>query len=181
MKTKEKIKNKPDKSKDPLKKHGDKLESVTEAREKKDNTRKSEIDDQEKEKEQPKEFWDDARENVSEGAKEVGETVTEYAQIMKENAKNVFKTGSEFTQEMLHKAQEIIDNYQHNREIKQLGDERDKIMIKFGRHMYQTVKSVVTDLPEHFFNDTDVQSLIIEIEEIDRRILEIEGKENKNK
>ncbi len=110
----------------------------------------------------------------------MGETMSEYAQTIGEKAKEVVKSGSEFTLEMVHKAQEIIDTYKHNQEIKQFGEERDKIMAKLGKHIYQAVKSVVNGLPEHLMEDTEIQTLLKEIESIDKKIIQIKEQEKEH-
>ena len=141
----------------------------------KSEEQKKETDNNSKEKD----FWNEAGENISEGAKVVGETVSHYAQSLGESAKKAFKSSSEFTMEMVHNAEDIIDNYKDKIEIKRLSDERDELLIQLGKHLYRTVKSVKDGLPENYAGNTDVQELLQKIENIDKKIIEIDKQEHK--
>jgi hypothetical protein len=182
METKEK-KNKANRSQeDPLKKHGNNIDSTAKAEENQIKNQKSENENKNTDDTKlQKDFWEEAKGNISEGAKLVGETVSEYAQTIGEKAKETFKTGSEVTMEMVHYAQDIIDSYKHKQEIKELSEKRDEVFIELGRNLYRKVKGIENDLNEEFLQEKDVQSMLNEIENIDRKIIEINEQEKESK
>lgn len=165
--------------------HGDYLEGMYNAKESSDFVEEKHTKQSHKEDNvEPKnDFWEDAKENVSEGAKLVGEKVNEYAHTISEKAKEAFKSSSEFTIEKMHQAQDIIDQYKHKKEIKQLSDERDTFLTQLGKNLYRTVKNNNHQLPENYISELYIKQLLDEVENIDKKIIaikEMDEKQEKN-
>lgn len=126
---------------------------------------------------QEQDFWDEARENVSTGAKIVGETVSEYTERFLENLKSTatkaYKASSEFTMETVHKAQEVIDNYRDQQSIRRLSEERTELAADLGMLLYRSMKSNDDKLPDSFDSQQEVNTLLKKIGAIDQHIVEI--------
>lgn len=122
-------------------------------------------------------FWEEARENISEGARVVGETVEEYSEkfmnALKAKASEAYKLSSEFTLDAVHKAQDIIDNYRDKFEVRKLSEQRDEKSAKLGLSLYHAIKENKGRLPENFIDKKATHAMLMEIEEIDRMILEL--------
>lgn len=131
-------------------------------------------DQQNQEDQKEKDFWQEAKENVTEGARAVGETVGDYAETIKEKAGEAFKLSSAFTMDMVHKAQDIIDEFREKQEIKHLSDARDEFMAQAGMALYRAVKENDHKLPDGFIDEKSVAAMLKEIETIDAKIIEIE-------
>ena len=122
-------------------------------------------------------FWDEARENIAEGARVVGDTFSEYSEkfmsTVKEKASEAYKFSSEFTLDAVHSAQGIIDDYRDRIEVKRLSDERDKHTAKLGLRLYHSIKNNKGHIPENFISDENVTTMLHDIEAVDKKLLEL--------
>jgi len=172
---------------DTNKKNTTQKSTKSESKEKKDGQAKStnkdikqettEQEKNEKVEEEEKGFWEDAKENISEGAKYVGETVSEYSEkiyhSVKETASEAYKYGSEFTLEAVKKAQQVIEEQIDKYEVRKLSDKRDIWTSKLGLHLYHTIKENDGKVPVGYIKEKKVNDILKEIEEIDQKILEL--------
>lgn len=146
----------------------------------KDNTQAStETKSEGTESNQEEGFWSEARESVIEGARIVGETVSEYSgkfvDTIRDKSAEAFKLSSEFTMDAVHRAQGIIDEYRDRFEVRKLSNNRDKLTAELGLHMYRAIKDNKNELPEKYMDEKEVKALLKEIEKTDEQILSLEG------
>lgn len=146
-----------------------------------EESKKEDINNEESKKE--KDFWEDTRENVTQGAKLFGETLTGYSEkfmsTIKETATEVYKFSSEFTVEAVNNAQKIIDEYRDKYEVKNLNEKRDVLTTELGLHLYHSIKGNNNEIPDNYLKKKKVVFLLKEIEKIDKMILELIDKEEK--
>ncbi len=133
-------------------------------------------------------FWDEAKENVTEGArlfgeeaKNVGEKIASYSEKIfgkvKDTATEAFKTSSEFTKDAVNNAQAFAEKYRDKYEINKLNNEKKRIASQLGMNFYLAVKNNDNMIPENFLAAGKVSSLMKQLEDIDKEILEISQKE----
>ena len=133
-------------------------------------------------------FWEDTRENINEGARvigdearDLGEKISSYSEIIfgkiKDRTSEVWKSGKELTQEAVNQAQEQAEKYRDRYEIRKLNEEKKKVASQLGMNFYLTVKNNDNKLPETYLRRKEPKSLLQEIEELDKKILELSEKE----
>lgn len=125
-------------------------------------------------------------ENIEAGAGVVGEKVSDIAEKTAEVAGEVFKAvkrglsstyeaGAKVVDEITHTAQDYLEKYKHNIEVKKLSEERDKLTAKLGFTTF--VKYKMSDAaPQKLLEEKEIQNLISEIEKLDKEIVKV-GKE----
>jgi len=122
-------------------------------------------------------FWEETKENISEGAKIVGDMFSEYSEkfmsTLKDKTLEAYKFSSELTLETVQKAQQTIDEYRDRFEVKKLSEKRDALSAKLGLHFYHTIKGNDGHLPENYMKDKSVTSLLQKIESVDAEIIDL--------
>jgi hypothetical protein len=160
---------------------------------KKENVKEKVVNEPKNDKQQAKDvtFMDEARENVIEGAKVVGEEaknwrskISAYSEVLfgkvKKTTSKALKYGQELTEEAVNKAQEIGDNLRDNYQINQLNGEKKKIASQLGIKMYLEIKNNKNKIPAKLLEtNEEIVSLIKQLEEIDKKILDYSEKSNK--
>lgn len=127
-------------------------------------------------------FWDEAKENVSEGAKIIGEgaasfshKLAEYSESIfgkiKDNTNEVIKYGLDLTKEGVHKAQEVAENLKDDYEVRKLNTKKKEVSTQLGMKFYLAIKNNDNKVPENLMKDKAIVSLVKELEEIDKEIL----------
>lgn len=127
-------------------------------------------------------FWEDAKENVSEGAKYIsdeaknmGEKLYAYSETIfgkvKDKTSEIVKSGWELTKDATNKAQEVAERFKDKYEVSKLNDEKKKVAAQLGMKYYLAIKNNENHLPRGFRNQKDIQSLFKELEDIDKEIL----------
>ena len=144
---------------------------------------KNNLQNQKEEKEQKGDFWDDAKENISESAKNIGEEakflgkkLASYSETLfgkiKDNTKEALKYGLDLTKEGVHQAQEMAEDLKDDLEVRKLNTKKKEVSTQLGIKFYLEIKNNNNLIPENFMNDNEIISLIKELENIDKEILE---------
>lgn len=133
-------------------------------------------------------FWEDTRENINEGAKaigdearELGEKISSYSEIVfgkiKDRTNEVVKSGMELTRDAVNKAQEQAETYRDRYEIRKLNEEKKRVASQLGINFYLTLKNNENKIPETYLRRKEPKSLLKEMEDLDKQILERSEKE----
>lgn len=129
-------------------------------------------------------FWDDAKENVSEGAKIVGEEakriggkISSYSEKIfgkiSDSASDVYKISSEFTKEAVNSAQELAEKYKDKYEINKLNNQKKHYATQLGMRFYLDIKNNENRIPRGFLDENDIKALISKLESIDKEVLDL--------
>jgi len=129
-----------------------------------------------------KDFWNDAKENINEGAKIISEEVkhfgkrlSAYSEVLfgkvKDNTSEVIKYGLDLTNDGVHRAQEVAENLKDDFEIRKLNTKKKEVSTQLGMKFYLAVKKNTNEVPADFIKDKEILSLLKELEEIDKEIL----------
>lgn len=127
-------------------------------------------------------FWDDAKENVSEGAKILGDEakflgkkLTSYSKTIfgkiKDNTKEAFKYGLNLTNEGVNRAQEMSEHLKDDFEVRKLNNKKKEVSTQLGIKFYLEIKNNDNKIPDNLIKDKEVLSLLKELEDIDKEIL----------
>ena len=125
-------------------------------------------------------FWDEAKENVTEGAKiisdeakHLGKRIAKYSETIFGKIKDneVFKYGLDLTSEGVHKAQEMAENLKDDFEIRKLNNKKKEVSTQLGMKFYLAVKNNKNKIPDNLMKDKEILSLLKELEQIDKEIL----------
>lgn len=136
-------------------------------------------------------FWDEARENVNEGAqilseeaKSIGQKIGAYSEkvfgIVKKKTGEAFKTGLDLTSEGVNKAQELAESLKDKYEIRKLNDEKKKVASQLGIQFYLALKNNDNKVPEGFTDNEAVFNVLKELEDIDKEIIKLSEEESAN-
>lgn len=143
----------------------------------------------EEEKKEEKGLLSETAETIEAGAGAVGEKVTEIAGKTAETAGDVYDsvkkrlgsaydTGIKWANELSRTAQQYVDNYKTNVEMKKLSDERDELTTKLGKTALAQYRQKET-APGKLLERKDLLELIKEIEKKDQEIVK-KGKKLEN-
>ncbi len=95
-----------------------------------------------------REFVQESRENIVEGAKKVNEVYNElyekvepnvsdfYANKVKPKARNIYKSGSETFEHVAQRIHGIVEDFKHDLEIRNMTHERNKSVLDLGLSTY---------------------------------------------
>jgi len=133
-------------------------------------------------------FWQEAKENIDEGAKiigdearDLGEKIYSYSEVIfgriKEGTSDLWKSGVELTKDTVNKAQEMAEKYRDRIEVRKLNEEKRKVSSQLGMNVYLELKNNDNKLPEKFFNKRQVKSMLKNLEQIDKQILDLSEEE----
>jgi hypothetical protein len=136
------------------------------------------------------EFWEDAKENINEGArivgeeaKDLGEKISAYSEkvfgVIKEKSSEFFESGKTLTRDAVNRAQELAEKYRDQGEIRKLNEEKKKVASQLGMHFYLMVKDNDNKVPPTILRRKAVKTTMQEMEEIDRQILDLKDEEDK--
>ncbi len=129
-------------------------------------------------------FWEETGENISEGAKVVGEEarniaekISAYSEVLfgriKDRSAEAFKSGLDLTREGANKAQAIADELRDNIEVSRLNREKKEIATQLGMKFYLEIKNNDNKVPDNILRKRVFMSLIKDLESIDRKILDL--------
>lgn len=133
----------------------------------------------------------EAAENIEAGAEVVGEKFSKIAEKTTETAGEVFEviqkqlstayeSGAKVVDEITQTAQDYIEKYQHNKEVKRLIAERDTLVAQLGLTTF--VKYKTKDKSSaNLLEEKEIPDLIKKIETLDKEIVKIGKKLEKEK
>lgn len=136
------------------------------------------------------EFWEDAKENINEGARivgeearDLGERISAYSEkifgVIKEKSSELFESGKTLTLDAVNRAQELAEKYRDQGEIRKLNEEKKKIAAQLGMNFYLMVKENDNKVPPTILRRKAIKSTMQEMEEIDQQILNLKDEEDK--
>ncbi|MDT8401759.1 MAG: hypothetical protein RQ743_08695 [Bacteroidales bacterium] len=129
-------------------------------------------------------FWEEAGENISEGAKIVGEEarkagekISAYSEKLfgriKDKSSEAFKSGLDLTREGVNKAQAAADELRDNIEVGRLNRQKKDVASQLGMKFYLEVKNNDNKVPDNVLRKRVFMSLLKELEDIDKQILDL--------
>lgn len=129
-------------------------------------------------------FWEETSENISEGAKIVGEEtrniaekISAYSEVLfgkvKDKSSEAFKTGLDLTREGVNKAQSAADELKDNFEVARLNRRKKELAAQLGMKFYLEIKNNDNKVPENILRKRVFMSLLKELENIDKQILKL--------
>ncbi len=133
-------------------------------------------------------FWEETGENISEGAKIVGEEahritekISAYSEVLfgkiRDRSAEAFRSGLDLTREGVNRAQVAADDLRDNIEVSRLNRKKKEIATQLGMKFYLEVKNNDNKVPENILRKRVFISLLKELENIDKQILELEKNE----
>jgi len=189
--TAEKVKKTTGKAEETAKKVTDKAKDATsEAKAKAGKT----ADEAKKKVEEVSEanFWDDVQDNISEGAKVLNEEAREFAEkvssyserifgVIREKASDALHYGTNLTKDAVNYAQTMAEKYRDRVEINKINEEKKKASSQLGMNIYLAYKNNDNRVPVQTFSQKKVKSVLKELEELDKKILDLTEEEEKKK
>jgi hypothetical protein len=129
-------------------------------------------------------FWDDAKENINEGARivgeearDLGEKISSYSEKIfgeiKDRTTDLFQSGKELTMEAVNKAQEIAEKYRDRTEIAKLNEEKKRVAAQLGMSFYLILKNNDNKVPPTLLRRKDIKTTLKQMEELDQQILDL--------
>lgn len=136
------------------------------------------------------EFWEDTKGNINEGArivgeeaKDLGERISAYSEkifgSIKIKSSELFESGKTLTLDAVNRAQELAEKYRDQSEIRKLNEEKKKVAAQLGMSFYLMVKDNDNKVPSTILRRKVIKSTMQEMEEIDRKVLELKDEEDK--
>jgi|SRR6056297_2898700 len=140
-----------------------------------------------REKTESRDFWKEAGENISEGsrvineeAKVIGEKLSSYSEkifgSIRRSSAEAYKTSAELTKHAVNRAQGLAEKYRDMYEMRNLNNEKKKLGSQLGVKLYLSMKNNDNAIPDDFTQDEEVQSLLEQIEQVDKKIIDLSGK-----
>lgn len=134
-------------------------------------------------------FWEETGENISESAKEVGgqarriaEKISAYSEQLfgkiKDRSSEAFKSGLDLTRDGVNSAQAAADELRDNYEVRKLNRHKKDIAGQLGMKFYLEIKNNDNMVPEDILKKRVFISLLKELEDIDKQILDIKNEKN---
>ncbi len=141
-------------------------------------------------KDNKNEFWEDAKGNINEGArivgeeaKDLGEKISSYSEKIfgqiREKTSEVFESGKELTLDAVNRAQELAEKYRDQGEVRKLNEEKKKVAAQLGMNFYLMVKNNDNKVPPTILRRKAIKSTMKEMEELDQQILDLKDEEDK--
>ncbi|MEX0988530.1 MAG: hypothetical protein WD052_13715 [Bacteroidales bacterium] len=129
-------------------------------------------------------FWDEAKENINEGAKvigdemrDLGDKISAYSEEIfgkiKEHTGDMVQSGKDLTQEAVNKAQEMAEKYRDQNEIRKLNEEKKKVAAQLGMHFYLILKNNDNKVPSSILRRKAIKSTLEQMESLDQQILDL--------
>lgn len=129
-------------------------------------------------------FWEETGENISEGARVMGEEarsiadkLSAYSEVLfgkvKDRSSEAFKSGLDLTKEGVNKAQAAADDLRDNIEVSRLNKQKKEVATQLGMKFYLEVKNNDNKVPDNILRKRVFMSLMKELENIDKEILKL--------
>jgi len=129
-------------------------------------------------------FWEETGENISEGAKVVGEEarniaekISAYSEVLfgriKDRSAEALKSGLDLTREGVNKAQAVADELRDNIAVSRLNREKKEVATQLGMKFYLEIKNNDNKVPDNILRKRVFMSLIKDLEDIDKKILDL--------
>ncbi|MBR9999499.1 MAG: hypothetical protein KFF73_11030 [Cyclobacteriaceae bacterium] len=115
-------------------------------------------------------FFEDIKENITEGAQTIGKISSELIEEVKEKAEELYEAGSEKYEQASGVVHGYIDRYKNDIEIKSLNKDKNDLLTRFGSILYHEFKKNGT-ISKRFLTTKKMSALTSEIETIDKKIL----------
>jgi|GEM_PF-1359728 len=123
-------------------------------------------------------------ENISEGtkiageeARKVGEKISAYSERLfgkiRDKSSETFKSGFNLTREGVNKAQAVADELRDNIEVGRLNRQKKDVASQLGMKFYLEVKNNDNEVPDNILRERVFVSLLKELEDIDKQILDL--------
>ncbi|MFC2088400.1 hypothetical protein ACFLSX_02280, partial [Calditrichota bacterium] len=120
-------------------------------------------------------FLVEAAKNIEASVETVGEKFSEVAektietagglyQTMKNGLSSTYDAGSKVVDDISQSAQNYIEKYKQNIEMKKLSDERDRLSMKLGREFFTQFKTNKEENVQLLLKKEEISNLIIELE-----------------
>lgn len=143
---------------------------------------------EDKSKKNEKGFWEDARENINEGArivgdeaKDIGERIAAYSEVVfgkiRESTSDIVQSGKELTEDAVNRAQELAERYRDQNEVRKLNDEKKRVATQLGMNFYLMVKNNDNKVPPTILRRKAIKTTMKEMEELDQQILDLKDDE----
>ncbi len=129
-------------------------------------------------------FWEETGDNISEGARVVGEEarsiadkISAYSEVLfgkvKDRSSEAFKSGLDLTKEGVNRAQAAADELRDNIEVSRLNKKKKEVATQLGMKFYLEVKNNDNKVPDNILRKRVFLSLMKELENIDKEILKL--------
>lgn len=130
------------------------------------------------------EFLAETKENIDEGARiveeearELGEKITAYSEVLfgkiRDYTEDILNSGVSLTKEAVNKAQEQAERLRDRIEIRKLNDEKKQVATKLGMSFYLEVKNNENKVPPTLLRRKKFKSLFKDMEDLDSQILDL--------
>jgi hypothetical protein len=130
------------------------------------------------------EFLAETKENIDAGARivedearELGEKITSYSEVLfgkiKEYTEEILNSGASLTKDAVNRAQEQAERLRDRLEIRKLNDQKKEVATKLGMGFYLEVKNNENKVPPTLLRRKKFKSLFKELEDLDSQILEL--------
>lgn len=154
---------------------------------KEDNTKKDKPNSEdEKKSKQAKEsmgFIDKAQDSLESSAEVVKEKIGEIAdksvdtagevyESVKKGVSTAFDSGSKVIDDLTKSAQEYVDRFNKNMEIRKLSEQRKKLATQLGQTTYVNYK-INQKIPQKLTAEKNIVDLIVKIENLDKEIVKL--------
>ena len=137
---------------------------------KKEESKKSEIVD--KVQESLESGAQAAKEKISEVAEKSIDIAGEVYDTAIKGVSTAFDTGSKMIDDLTKSAQEYVDRFNQNMEIRKLSEERKELATKLGHETYVNYK-VNKKIPQKLTAEKNIIDLMVRIEKIDKEIVKL--------
>ena len=120
-------------------------------------------------------IFSDLKDNVSEGAKALGNMSVELFEEAKEKAEDFYESGSEKFEQASGVVQNYVTQYKDERQMKKLTSEKNELNSLLGDAIFHEFKKNGT-IAKRFMSTKKITDLVGQIGKVDKNILKI-GKE----
>ena len=117
-------------------------------------------------------FFQEFKENVTEGAKALGNMSADIFEDVKEKAEDVYETGSDKFDQAAGVVHSYVDQYKGEKEIKELSQERNELNGILGDMVFHEFKKTGS-ITKRFLTTKKSSELLNSIEKVDLKILQL--------
>jgi hypothetical protein len=114
-----------------------------------------------------------AGEKFSEIAEKTSEAASELYKVLKNKISSTYESGAKIVDDINKTAQNYIEKYKQNAEIKRLTDDREQLTQRLGAEYFSKIKTAKDKDPISILKDDVFQELINEIEKLEKEIIKI--------
>lgn len=126
----------------------------------------------------------EAAQNIEAGIEVAGDKITEFTgktaetagelyQVLKNKISSTYDSSAKIVDDLNQSAQNYIEKYKQNLEIKRLTDDREQLTQKLGTEFFSKYKSHKEENPGLILKNKVIQELLFEIENLDKKIVKI--------